>query len=217
MKFDISDYEVAPHPETRSWVYVWEPLNVDVPQSAHPYCCYANMVIFYEDDLHRVELGSTRHTITHSFKGETLLLYGSRHFFLMSGKVVWHNNAWYMRWTAHKSSAFLEEENDERKGYWCQGECVFIRANAPTTACELYRSKLSKGSIGVTSHMPDSIRNRTVNEKLQRLMKVLDLAEQALQETCDIRGEHQQIVGAALEEISEFRKTKFGAGAHENV
>lgn len=133
MKFNIDNYEISPHPETRNWVYVWEPLNVDIPESAHPYCCY-------EDDSHKVELGRNRHTITHSFKGETLLFYGDCHFFLMSGKVMWHNNAWYMRWTAHKASACLEKEDDECKGYWCQGECVFVKANAPTTACELYRN-----------------------------------------------------------------------------
>lgn len=47
---------------------------------------------------------------------------------------------------------------------------------------------------------------------------VLDLAKEALQEIWDVCShEHWQKVGAALEEIGEVRKAKFGVDAHESV
>ena len=125
MEFNIDNYEVSPHPKTKNWVYVWEPLDADVPESAKPYCCYGSTVIFYADDEHKIELGRTEHKITHSFRGDTNLIYRESHFFLMSGQVVWHNNKWFMEWTATKPSATLEEEDDG--GFWCQGDRPAVR------------------------------------------------------------------------------------------
>ena len=94
---------------------------------------------------------------------------------------------------------------DEPEG----ADCVFIQEKVPTTACEVYKSKLANGRIGVSSHMPSAIVSRTANEKIQRLMKVLELAEEALQEVWSMCShEHWLKVGEALERISEVMKNK---------
>ena len=58
--------------------------------------------------------------------------------------------------------------------------------------------------------MPSAIMNRTANEKIQRLIKVLELADEALQEVWDVCShEYWLKVGEALERIAEVRKNKY--------
>jgi hypothetical protein len=39
-------------------------------------------------------------------------------------------------------------------GYWCQADAVWIEAEDPICAVNLYRQKLAQGEIGISSHLP---------------------------------------------------------------
>src|SRR4028119_488123 len=100
MIIDILDLQITPHPETRNWIIVYEPLDIDLPESAYPYCCYASHVIFYKSKSDLTILGETDHKIRYTSRGNTILRHGNQQFVLMTGKVVYHNNRWQFEWVA---------------------------------------------------------------------------------------------------------------------
>lgn len=205
MKFDISNYLIQPHPETKNWVHIWEPLKTSAPQTAQPYCCYNSTVIFYKSAELREEIDRAEHTIKHSFVGNTVLQGKGFYLHLMSGRVVWHNDQWQMQWTAYKHlGQILEEESG--LGFWVQGDCVFIQAEDGASAVEQYRQKLKLGEIGISTQLPDAIARRGANEKITTLSQLLGLAEDALLEVLDARShEYWPNVGKALDKLKSAR------------
>lgn len=206
MKFDITNYIIQPHPETKNWVYVWEPLNTTAPETAHPYCCYNSTVIFYEDADKLKEIDRTEYTIRYSFRGNTILQGNGFVLQLMSGKVVWHADRWQMQWLAHKHLGQMVEK-ESGLGLWVQGDCVFIQAEDGVSAVEQYRSKLCNGEVGVSTSFPSAIAHREANEKLTHAIQLLGLAEDALQEVWDTCShEHRTKVGEALSRLKASPK-----------
>jgi hypothetical protein len=109
MIVDISSLQVTPHPETRNWIIVYEALDVDLPESAYPHCCYLNHVIFYKSKEDLTVLAETDHKIRYSLHGNTILRHGNQQFILMTGKIVYYNNQWHCQWIAHKATSLLED------------------------------------------------------------------------------------------------------------
>jgi hypothetical protein len=203
MIIDISDLQIGPHPETRNWIIVYEPLDVDLPESAYPYCCYLNHVIFYKGRNDRTVLAETDHQIRYTVRGNTILRHGSQQFVLMTGKVIYHNSRWQCEWIAHKTTGLIEEGGT---GFWCQGECVFIEGKYPTQAIDKYRQRLADADIAITSHLPDAIAKRTLQEKLIIVEGLLGLAEEALLDVWDVCSHnHWSKVGKAVSELGKYR------------
>lgn len=57
----------------------------------------------------------------------------------------------------------------EEQGFWCQGDCVWIKASDGTIAVEKYRHKLTRGQIGVSSGYPDALRVRDWAKRVREL------------------------------------------------
>jgi hypothetical protein len=80
--------------------YIYEPLNINPPADARPYCCLIDTVIFYKDGA---ELTRTTH---HALGGacNTLILLGDTWYEIASGQCLHRNGHWCMRWLAYKNT-----------------------------------------------------------------------------------------------------------------
>lgn len=60
-------------------------------------------------------------------------------------------------------------------GYWCQGDCVFIEAKDGVQAVNKYRQKIANAEIAISSHYPDGMARKELNEQIQILNQKLEL------------------------------------------
>lgn len=102
-----NEYQTEPY-GTRGR-HFFEPLKVEAPETAQPYCCYANTVVFYEDATCRKEVArcdSKWNLLGQRFNQDLEGLPGVAPFVwhegelyeLGSGDVVWHDDGWHVRW-----------------------------------------------------------------------------------------------------------------------
>ena len=79
------------------FVHVWEPLDVDLPETARPYCYGAGEIDFYDKTGNTVLWRRVRH---HQFCGgkDVLLLSDGRFYEVYSGQVLFREGRWFMRW-----------------------------------------------------------------------------------------------------------------------
>jgi hypothetical protein len=91
-------------------VVLWEPLDVNAPLDAKPYCCLVNTVIFYRDKVGYDEIARCR---THDLNtsSETLLFLGNRWWSVCSGKVVQRDGKWCMQWSLRDNTRHAFQAN----------------------------------------------------------------------------------------------------------
>jgi hypothetical protein len=103
------DFELAgPHRAE-----LWEPLDVSIPLSAQPYCCYLNTVIFYREKVGYDEIARVQHADFNT-PSATLLFVGGQWWSTGPGTVVQRQGRWCIRWTLSDNTRDAIEANTGR-------------------------------------------------------------------------------------------------------
>lgn len=78
-------------------VWLWEPLDVDAPEDARPYCFGVGEIDFYSRDGNTL---THRHVRHHDFNGgkDVVLLSDGVFYQVCGGQCVYKNGRWMMRW-----------------------------------------------------------------------------------------------------------------------
>lgn len=82
----------APH-----WGAFWEPLKVDLPETAKPSCCYGNHIVFYDSSGNKL---LKDYVTTYDFCNvhPHLLYLSGKWREVVNGRVEYRGGQWYMRW-----------------------------------------------------------------------------------------------------------------------
>lgn len=100
-------------PDGLQSVHIWEPLDVDAPEDAHPSCDYGREVTFYDRTGNGLIARHVRH---HELSGlEDLVLLDGTWWQVQSGRPMYRNGRWWMRWWAQKNSRYAIMAN---AGFW---------------------------------------------------------------------------------------------------
>ena len=79
------------------WGKFWEPLRVDLPESARPTCCLSNSIVFYDRTGNKLLKDHVRHLEVMSDHPHLLLLDGLWRE-VLSGRVEFRDGQWFMCW-----------------------------------------------------------------------------------------------------------------------
>lgn len=90
------EYEPDADPQSK-WGAFWEPLKVDLPDTAKPSCCYSDCIAFYDRSGNRLLRDFVRH---YQFMGvhPHLLWLDGMWREVVNGRVEYRDGHWYMRW-----------------------------------------------------------------------------------------------------------------------
>ena len=89
-------------------VIIWEPLHVDAPADARPYCCSFNTIQFTEGGRHddkrpwREFARTTHHEFMHA--DVCVLLKNGWWYEIGYGECVYHAGQWCMKWHARSNT-----------------------------------------------------------------------------------------------------------------
>ncbi len=87
----------------RQWVKIYEPLGVKLPETAVPYCCYLNSIIFYDHELGGKELLRIEHHAL-LFPETLILLDNGLWYEVASASCRYIAGEWTMVWSARKNT-----------------------------------------------------------------------------------------------------------------
>lgn len=82
---------------TEHWGAFWEPLQVDLPATAKPHCCYAQSIYFYDRQGNKLLKDHVQHFGFMAAHPNLLHLEGKWRE-VVNGRVEYRNGHWYMRW-----------------------------------------------------------------------------------------------------------------------
>lgn len=102
----VNSGEYVPDEDSESkWGTFWEPLQVDLPASARPSCCYVNSIIFYDRTGNKMLKDHVRHF---GFMGPHphLLYLSGKWREVINGRVEYRDGQWYMRWGVATNTRF---------------------------------------------------------------------------------------------------------------
>ena len=102
----VNSGEFEQDPEAEHWGVFWEPLDVNLPDSARPSCCLGQDIVFYDKTGNKLLKDHVRH---YGFMGAHphLLNVNGRWREIVSGRVEYRDGkGWYMRWTVVTNSRF---------------------------------------------------------------------------------------------------------------
>jgi hypothetical protein len=95
---DLTDCVPTRDPERPWLLQIVEPLPIDAPETAQPWCCYIQTVIFYEQP-YRVEEGrnfASYGTVETRLGGDDVVEFEGELFYVMGGTVSWDGARWVM-------------------------------------------------------------------------------------------------------------------------
>lgn len=93
---------------------MWEPLDVQAPLEAKPYCCYVDTVIFYRDRVGYDEVARCRHHEL-NMASPSLVFLGGRWWEVGGAHVVQRDGKWHMRWHLAANTRAAREANHGRE------------------------------------------------------------------------------------------------------
>jgi hypothetical protein len=95
----------APH-----WGAFWEPLKLDLPDTAKPSCCYGNQIVFYDRTGNKL---LKDYVTTYDFIGPHphLLFLEGKWREVVNGRVEYRDGQWFMRWTVVTNSRIARMMN----------------------------------------------------------------------------------------------------------
>lgn len=96
--------EYTQDPESH-WGVFWEPLQVDLPATARPSCCYGDHVVFYDRSGNKLLKDYVRHYDFIGAHPHVLHLAGAWRE-VVNGRVEYRNGHWYMRWGVATNTRF---------------------------------------------------------------------------------------------------------------
>lgn len=102
----VNSGEFEQDPDAEHWGVFWEPLDVNLPESAKPSCCYTDSIVFYDRTGNKLLKDFVSH---YGFNGAHphLLNLKGRWREVVSGRVEYRAGlGWYMRWSVVTNSRF---------------------------------------------------------------------------------------------------------------
>jgi len=108
----VESGEFTPDEERPSWGVFWEPLDVKLPPTAKPSCCYTNEIKFYDRSGNGLLADYVRH---YGFIGvhPHLLFLAGKWREVVGGRVECRDGRWYMRWSVATNTRFAQLLNHE--------------------------------------------------------------------------------------------------------
>lgn len=109
----VNSGEFEQDPEAEHWGVFWEPLDVDLPDTARPSCCLSDCIVFYDRTGNKLLQDMVRH---YSFMGAHphLLYLNGQWREVIAGRVEYRQGkGWYMRWSVVTNSRFSLMLNKE--------------------------------------------------------------------------------------------------------
>ena len=102
-------------PGDGSWGVFWEPLDVKLGPEAKPYCCYGELVAFYDQFGNR-KLADLVHT--YDFMSNVfphLLFLEGKWREVVGGRCEFHGDQWCMRWSVATNTKWAEILNEAER------------------------------------------------------------------------------------------------------
>lgn len=168
-------------PDGPQSIHIWEPLDVDAPEDAHPYCHGLGEITFYDRTGNGLIARSVRH---HEISGlEDLVLLDGTWWQVISGQVIYRDSRWWMRWWAQKNGRYAIMAN---AGFWAyqdpEGGVEWIKGYRAFQ--EDVRDVLE--ALGLGTHArpmsPHQVMMREVIPAVENLRGQLAALEQALRD-----------------------------------
>ena len=97
----------TPDEKYENWGVFWEPLQVDLPESAKPSCCYGNSIVFYDRTGNKLLCDYVRH---YEFMGPHphLLWLDGKWREVVNGRCEYRDGQWFMRWGVAVNTRYAE-------------------------------------------------------------------------------------------------------------
>ncbi len=110
----VNSGEYTPDERIKNWGVYWEPLQVDLPESARPSCCLINSIIFYDRTGNKLLKDYVKH---YGFMGPSphLLHLEGKWREVFNGRVEYRDGHWYMRWGVATNTRLAQMLNGESK------------------------------------------------------------------------------------------------------
>ena len=96
--------------DSNHWGAFWEPLRVNLPETARPSCCYNDSIVFYDRSGNKLLADYVRHYGFISVHPHLLWLDGKWRE-VVNGRVEFRDGQWYMRWGVATNTRFAEVLN----------------------------------------------------------------------------------------------------------
>lgn len=97
---EFTQDEDSPH-----WGAFWEPLKVDLPETAKPGCCYGNHIVFYDRSGNKL-LKDYITTYELMAPHPHLLYLAGKWREVVNGRVEYREGQWFMRWGVATNTRF---------------------------------------------------------------------------------------------------------------
>jgi hypothetical protein len=108
----VNSGEYTPDEHSEHWGVFWEPLQVDLPETARPACCYTDSIIFYDRTGNKLLKDHVRHFgFIEPFPN--LLHVAGKWREVFNGRVEYRDGRWYMRWGVATNARFAKLLNGE--------------------------------------------------------------------------------------------------------
>ena len=108
----VTSGEFTPDDDSQYWGAFWEPLKIDLPETARPSCCYTNSIVFYNKSGNKLLKDYVSH---YSFTGvhPHLLNLAGKWREVVNGRVEYRNGQWFMRWGVATNTRWAKTLNGE--------------------------------------------------------------------------------------------------------
>jgi len=109
----VNSGEYTPDERSQHWGVFWEPLHVDLPESARPSCCYSNSIVFYDRTGNNKLL---KDFVKHSgflAPHPHLLHLDGKWREVFNGRVEYRGGHWHMRWGVSTNTRYASLLNGD--------------------------------------------------------------------------------------------------------
>ena len=97
---------------SQHWGVFWEPLDVALPESAKPSCCFHDSIVFYDRSQNRKLKDHVRHFGFIEGSPNLLFIEGKWRE-VINGRVEFRNGHWYMRWGVSTNTRYASMLNGD--------------------------------------------------------------------------------------------------------
>jgi hypothetical protein len=164
----VNSGEYTTDEDSAHWGAFWEPLDVYLPESARPSCCFGDSIVFYDRTGNRLLKDFVRH---YNFIGAHphLLFLEGKWREVISGRCEYRNNHWYMRWAVATNTAMAIEANAAARLAAAERENERLQAFIDALPEKIRKcGEPGPGGINITNGVPSAATDTTPNTKWRK-------------------------------------------------
>jgi hypothetical protein len=153
----VNSGEYTTDEDSAHWGAFWEPLDVYLPESARPSCCFGDSIVFYDRTGNRLLKDFVRH---YNFIGAHphLLFLEGKWREVISGRCEYRNNHWYMRWAVATNTAMAIEANAAARLAAAERENERLQAFIDALPEKIRKcGEPGPGGINITNGVPSEV------------------------------------------------------------